>query len=272
MSGIKKLLKNCLPIGVARLIQHYRADDVHFEGDYATWEAAACRCVGYDAALILTKVLDATLRVNRGEAAFERDSVVFDETEYSWPVTAGLMWAAAQSGGRLDVLDFGGALGSSYFQNTAFLSPLHSVRWSVIEQSHYVQAGRDHIQSDSLRFYPSIEECLTENTPSVVLLSSVMQYLPSVDDLIKQIDDTGARIVIIDRTPFTNGVIDRICIQKVPKRIYQASYPMRVFSLIKFLDRFRNWEVVAKTASPEGSLVSGSGFDIQFQGFILRRN
>jgi hypothetical protein len=269
--SIKGLLKNCLPIGVARLIKYYRADTVHFEGDYATWEEAAAQCVGYDSTSILSKVLDATLLVKRGEAAFERDSVVFDEIEYSWPITAGLMWAAAQSGGRLSVLDFGGALGSSYFQNAAFLSPLPSVRWSVVEQSHYVLAGRDHIQSDSIRFYSSIEECLTENTPNVVLLSSVMQYLANVDDLIERMNDTSANIVIIDRTPFTNEVTDKICIQTVPKQIYQATYPMRVFSLTTFLHRFRGWEVVAKTASPAGSLVSRGGFDIQFQGFILRR-
>jgi hypothetical protein len=68
--SIKGLLKNCLPIGVARLIKYYRADTVHFEGDYATWEEAAAQCVGYDSTSILSKVLDATLLVKRGEAAF----------------------------------------------------------------------------------------------------------------------------------------------------------------------------------------------------------
>ena len=70
---------------------------------------------------ILDKVLAATLKVKQGQAVFERDSVLFDEIEYSWPLLAGLMWAAASNGGKLNVLDFGGALGSSYYQNRKFL-------------------------------------------------------------------------------------------------------------------------------------------------------
>lgn len=133
-------------------IRAMRWGGIRFEGNYSTWEAAAAQCTGYDAAPILAKVLDATLRVKRGEAAYERDSVLFDEIEYTSPVTEALMWAAAQSGGRLDVLDFGGALGSSYFQNRAFLADLPQVRWSVVEQAHYVEAGREHIQDETLRF------------------------------------------------------------------------------------------------------------------------
>ena len=51
-------------------------------------------------------VLDASLKVKNGVAAFERDSVLFDEIEYSWPVTAELMHGAARSGGRVHVVDF----------------------------------------------------------------------------------------------------------------------------------------------------------------------
>ena len=92
--------------------------------------------------------------VKRGEAVFERDSVIFDKVQYAWPVTAGLMWVAARNGGRLSVLDFGGSLGSSYFQNREFLAYLPNVRWSVIEQAHFVKAGRKHIQDERLVFYP----------------------------------------------------------------------------------------------------------------------
>ncbi len=105
----------------------------------------------------------------------------------------------------------------------------------MVERHHSVRAGRDHIQSDTLRFYPSNEECPTESMPNVVLLSSVMQYLSNVDDLIERINDTRARILIIDRLPFHRGVIDKIRIQTVPERIYHASYPMRVFSCLNFL-------------------------------------
>ena len=244
---------------------------ITFEGNYPTWEAAAAQCTGYDAAPILAKVLDATLKVKRGEAAYERDSVLFDAIEYTWPVTAALMWAAAQSGGRLDVLDFGGALGSSYFQNRAFLADLPQVRWSVVEQAHYVEAGRENIQDETLRFYSTIDDCLTENMPNVVLLSSVLQYLPKVQKIIKSINDSCVTTLIVDRTPFNHSPMDKICVQKVPASIYMASYPMRVFSTVRFFDSLAEWQVVAEIASPEGSLTTDAGLDINFQGYILKR-
>jgi putative methyltransferase (TIGR04325 family) len=265
-------LKDWLPPVITRTIRRAQIDDVYFEGNYTSWEDAATLSSGYDNVSILNKVLEATLKVKRGEVAFERDSVTFDDAQYSWLITTGLMWAAAQGDGRLDVLDFGGALGSSYFQNRVFLSGLRSLHWSVVEQGHYAEAGRNYIQDETLRFYSTINDCLSQNTPNVILLSSVIQYLPNVDDLIAQINNSAANIVIIDRTPFNNGADDKICIQNVPKRIYQASYPMRVFSMNKLLDRFNNWDVVAEKNSPEGALLSSGGIEISFQGLILRRN
>lgn len=269
--SIKTFVKDWLPPVVARSIRSRRGGGVRFEGNFPTWDAAAAQCTGYDAAPILSKVLDATLKVKRGEAAYERDSVLFDAIEYTWPVTAALMWAAAQSGGRLDVLDFGGALGSSYFQNRSFLADLPQVKWSVVEQAHYVDAGRRHIQDKTLRFYSSIDGCLTENMPNVVLFSSVLQYLPKVQQIIKSINDSCAIILIIDRTPFNNGLADKICVQKVPDLIYRASYPMRIFSTSEFFSNLTDWQVVEKISSPEGSLITNSGLDVNFQGFILKR-
>jgi putative methyltransferase (TIGR04325 family) len=271
MSLIGSLAKDWLPAAILRRVRHLPVGGIRFEGNYATWEEAAARCTGYDAAPILAKVLDATLKVKRGEAVFERDSVLFDEIEYVWPVTAALMWAAAQSGGRLDVLDFGGSLGSSYFQNRAFLTGLSQVRWSVVEQAHYVEAGCQNVQDESLRFYSSIDDCLAENKPNVLLLSSVLQYLPEVLQIIKSINDSCATTLIIDRTPFNNEPTDKICVQKVPASIYKASYPMRVFSLCDFFESLTQWQVVAKIASPEGSLTTKAGLNINFQGYIFKR-
>jgi len=271
MSLIKSLAKDWLPPVILRALRQRRGGGIRFEGDYATWEEAAAQCTGYDAESILAKVLDATLKVKRGEAVYERDSVLFDEIDYAWPITAGLMWAAAQSGGRLDVLDFGGALGSSYFQNRAFLAGLPQVRWSVVEQAHYVEAGRQHIQDETLKFYASIDDCLAENKPNVVLLSSVLQYLPSIADVVQKIELSGISMLIIDRTPFNDENNNKICIQIVPELIYKASYPMRIFSYDFFNRILGDWEYISKNRSPEGKVISNSGLVINFCGFLLKR-
>lgn len=271
MSTIKSIAKDWLPPAMARAIQRVRGSSINIHGDYSTWDEAITQCTGYDSERILSKVLEATLKVKRGEAAYERDSVLFDQIEYAWPITAGLMWVAAQNDGRLDVLDFGGALGSSYFQNRAFLTTLSQVRWSVIEQAHYVQAGREYIQNDTLRFYSSFDELFFENRPNAILLSSVLQYLPDPEAVLQKIFQSDASVIIIDRTPFGAGPRDLICVQNVPDAIYKASYPMRIFSLDVFIELTVGWEIVSKIQCPEGSLITKSGHLMSYQGFILKR-
>jgi putative methyltransferase (TIGR04325 family) len=270
MNTIKALALDWLPPAIVRWIRRVRDSGIRFEGDFATWEDANAQCVGYDDKGILAKVLDATLRVKRGEAAFERDSVLFDHSEFVWPVLSGLMWAAARGGGRLNVLDFGGALGSSYFQNRKFLQTLPEVRWNVVEQAHYVEAGQARIQDEQLRFYKTIEECLSDNQPNVVLLSGVLQYLKSPVDGIRMLSRAGADCLIIDRTPFSTHGKDTLMIQRVPSSIYAASYPMWVFSLQGFMKRLdSDWRLVGSSLSPEGRVQSTSGFKFSFQGMLL---
>lgn len=240
MTLVKSLAKDWLPPIILRALRQRRGGGILFEGDYSTWEEAAAECTGYESESILAKVLSATLKVKRGEAVYERDSVFFNEIHYAWPVTASLMWAAAQNAGRLDVLDYGGALGSSYFQNRAFLAGLQQVRWSVVEQAHYVEAGRVHIQDQTLRFYDSVENCYLEGKPNVILLSSVLQYLPKPKLILNSLFDIGAEFLVIDRTPFINSQGSEVIkVQHVPSSIYSATYPCWFFEikdLIKFIE------------------------------------
>lgn len=272
MGSLKEFARDWLPPAVVRLLQQRRSSGLCFEGDFASWEDANTYCTGYDAEGILTKVLDATLKVKRGEAAFERDSVLFDEIQYAWPLLTGLMWAAARNNGTLNVLDFGGALGSSYFQNRKFLQSLPAVKWNVVEQLHFVEAGQKHVQDEYLRFYETIENCLLENQPNVILMSSVIQYLKSPIEIIKSLKIVNADCLIIDRTPFSNLDEDKLVIQNVPASIYKASYPMWIFSQAKAeSELLMSWNIVAKNTSPEGRVLTKSGFDFSFQGMLLER-
>ena len=270
MKKMKSLVRDLLPHAVVRILKQVYCDDIRYEGEFDSWKEASTLCTGYDSEDILAKVLASTLKVKRGEAVFERDSVLFDKTEYVWPVLTGLLWAATRNNGKLNVLDFGGALGSSYFQNRNLFKSLQNVRWNVVEQDHYVDAGRAHIQDDVLRFYKSIDECLTENIPNVILLSGVLQYLKSPLDIIKQLPDIKASTLIIDRTSFSICNKDKLMIQRVPASIYKATYPMWVFSEPAFMEQLlTNWNLVASTPSPEGSVISANGFRFLFHGLLL---
>lgn len=277
MGMLKQSVRNALahdwlPPILVRWLSQVRGGGIRFEGDFGTWGEAKSHCTGYDAEEIVAKVLASTLKVKNGEAESERDSVLFDQIEYAWPVLAGLMWVAARSGGGLTVLDFGGSLGSSYFQNRKFLQSLPNVRWCVVEQAHFVEAGRDYIQDTQLRFYKTIEECLSENQPNLILLSGVLQYLESPADLIGELNKVGALCLVIDRTPFSSQAKDKLVVQKVPASIYSASYPFRIFSLYEFEKLLaRDWVIMASNLSLDGHVRTTSNFEFSFQGFCWRR-
>ena len=92
-----------------------------WSGNYSNWAEAEKESSGYNSKNILETVKQATLKVKNGQAVYERDSVIFNEIEYSFPILSSLMWVAAQNNGELNILDFGGYLGSSYYQYKTFL-------------------------------------------------------------------------------------------------------------------------------------------------------
>jgi len=187
-------------------------EGLYLAGDYSSWAEALAASTGYDSEVILEKTRAALLKVKSGEAIYERDSMLFDEIQYSWPLLTGLMWAAARSGGRLNVLDFGGALGSTYFQNRRFLEQLPSVRWNIVEQPRQVEVGKADFEDEHLKFYTDIEACLAETQPNVIVMSSVLQYLEQPFDVLRTLLASPCNHLIVDRTPFWDGSEDRLCV------------------------------------------------------------
>lgn len=270
MSNLKAVVQDWLPPAVTRWVRSNRQNDNRFEGEFPSWGAARARCTGYDAEEILARVLAGTLKVKRGEAVYERDSVVFDTIEYAWPVITGLLRAAAQHAGRLSVLDFGGALGSSYFQNQGVLQALPSVCWSIVEQDQFVKAGRMHIQDARLRFYSSIEECTAETWPNAILLSSVIQYLEYPEVILEMLLRCGADTIILDRTIVNQSVSDRIYVQHIPASIYPASYPCRSLSESRLIAAVqRRYNLVADF--PSLSFPALRSIQSEFKGYLFDR-
>lgn len=212
-----------------RFENHLLANKQIWTGPYESWATAAAETSGFDNELILTKCKAALLKVKNGEAVYERDSVLFDEIQYSWGLLAGLQKAALANEGRLCVMDFGGSLGSSYFQNRKFLQTVRELKWCIIEQPNFVTCGQDYFANEQLQFYYTINECLQENKPNVLLLSSVLQYLEKPYDWIEKFLRLQIPFIIVDRTAFVKKENDILTLQNVPEEIYQASYPAWFF-------------------------------------------
>jgi len=238
MKSLKTFFKEWLPPGLLKLIR--RNQTSYFSGNYLSWQDALCISSGYTEESILEKVKVATLKVKLGEAAFERDSVTFDDIQYPFPILVALLQVALENKGHLNVLDFGGALGSSYYQCRNLLLDLQSLHWNIVEQAHFVSCGQQIFADETLKFYYTIDDCLEVESPQVILLSSVIQYLENPYEFIEKIVNYGFMNILIDRTAFTQVGGDLLTLQRVSPAIYSATYPAWFLDIKKFLSLFLN--------------------------------
>lgn len=239
-------------------------------GDFASWKEAQLNCSGYDSDIILEKCKNALLKVKNKEAVYERDSVLFDKIQYSWGLLAGLQKATIENNNGLCVLDFGGSLGSTYYQNKAFLSGLKKLEWNIVEQAHFVDCGKQNFKNEQLKFYHTIEECTQNSKPNVLLLSSVLQYLENPNQWIEKFNNLQIEYIIIDRTAFIDSDEDILTIQNVPESIYKASYPAWFFNEKKLIQKFDKYEFTAFNSFVETQIVLNDNQQAYWKGFILK--
>jgi putative methyltransferase (TIGR04325 family) len=236
-----------LPPHLRRMLNWSRSGEaVWYTGSYATWDEARRDATGYEDPLILEKVRESIEKVVRGEAAAERDSVLFDRVPYSFPLLAGLLRAALPDN-RLCVVDIGGSLGSTYFQCRGLLDRLDALRWNVVEQPSFVECGRRYFQSEDLRFFETLDDCLAAEQANVAVLSSVLPYVEKPYELLDDVLSRRIEYVIIDRTPLLEVGADRLTVQHVPAYIYgrQLSYPAWFLARENVVSRFAaNYELL----------------------------
>lgn len=208
-------------------------------GDYPDWQAAQNDCIGYDSNEITEKVKSAALKVKNGEAAFERDSVLFYKLEYDQNLLRALekvneyLQKQGEKEANLDtslrVIDFGGSLGSTYFQHQKALEKFPNLIWCVVEQKHFVDIGKQSFQTDRLFFEYTLQTAFDRFKPNFFLLNSVLQYIEHPYELIKAVENLKIPFILMQRTPMIEDRKDRITQQIAHPSVYKASYPSWVF-------------------------------------------
>lgn len=271
MSWWGSLARDIAPPILLRAIRNAAGGRIRFVGKYAQWQGALAASRGYASDAIFEKTRDAALKVVRGEAIYERDSVVLDRVEYSYPVIAALLRCACAQDGRLRVLDFGGALGTSYRQFKAFKVSLRELQWSIVEQARYAECGRTQFANHELRFFESIDAALEHAKPNAVLLSGVLQYLEDPRRVIGEIAASTSATIIIDRTYCSSSVDDILTVQVVPPSIYDACYPCWIFSRSRLLQAFGGKYRLADSFDDTTHSWTGPEGAFELAGFILDR-
>ena len=268
---MSQILKRLVPPAVADCLRALLGRSIRFSGPYASWQEASRKSGGYHSSEILRKVAEATHKVVAGEAPYERDGVLFDRIRYSFPVLAVLLKAALQNQGRLTVTDFGGALGSSYREFRQFFADaILSCTWMVVEQARVADYGRDHFQTEDLKFCSSLSEAAQVGSPDVLLLSSVLQYLSQPSAVLEHLLELEAAYVVVDRTVVNQQKSNTLYVQHVPPSIYSADYPCWSLSEEKLMEKFeRRYELQCDfTSLPFPAL---RRIDSEFKGYVFKK-
>lgn len=202
----------------------------------------------------------------------------FYKQDYNYPFLAALFYAlngCLSSGEHPCVLDFGGSLGSTFFQNRKLLTHF-SCRWHIVEQPHFVEAGRANVPE--IMFYESIESYIEQEPADVLLLSSVLQYFDQPYAYLERMLAGSFKYILVDRSIFNDrdSDNDRVAIQTVSPSIYPASYPVWLLSLEKVQERMRqagyaevmHWESFDRMPVKEKC---GRQWILPSRGFLMER-
>ena len=266
-SRVRRIARDLLPPAVVRGLSARSSGGLVFQDGFGSWADAAAAAGGYDAQAILDQVRTATDEVVAGRSAMERDGVLFDRVELRWPVAGPLLWQAAVHHGSLRVVDFGGSLGSTYRQLSSLTDRL-DVRWAIVEQPAFVDAGAGYADG-RLSFHPTIADAVAAVSPTVALLSSVLQYLPDPHAVLADLASSGIEAIVLDRMPMTDAPADRPAVEHVPPQIYAGSYATWLLSEPLLLATLPGWRVLDRFPGiePVGRTTSGVAFD--WRGFVL---
>ena len=64
---------------------------------------------------------------------------------------------------------------------------LKELKWNIAEQEKMVKCGKKYFETDYLKFYFNLDDCIEEQNPDLILLSGVIQYIEKPYDLLSRI-------------------------------------------------------------------------------------
>ena len=214
-------------------------ETVSYSGCYTTWEEAESESKGYDQKNIFEKNLLALEQILVGNKKCEKDTILYDDYQYSFPTILGLNFASNQNDNPISVLDYGGGFASSYFRNYKILKQF-KLNWTVVEQDHIVEAGIQKFKGINQISYltnTQLQEHLDQFNFNLVLLGSSIQFFANPAEILKSFSSQNLRSIVVEQTPFVEGGSSRITIQNVKEPVYDASYPVWHFNETEF----RSW-------------------------------
>jgi putative methyltransferase (TIGR04325 family) len=230
-----------------------KIDSVRYIGPFNSWTAAVNASTGYNDPAITKKAVEALMKILSGEKKCEKDSILFDEYQYSLPLILGVNYIAKSVKNNVVVLDYGGSFASSFFRNSDILREF-DIQWIVIEQEEIVEIAKEKLSNfKELEFISDSDFRQRKRTIDydILLFGSSLQFLREPEIDIKKLINTGVKSLIFEQTPFVLSGSRQLTVQKIQEPIYNASYPAWHFDENEFMAWIGNqYEIRYKSHNP----------------------
>lgn len=233
---VRQLLRPWLPSRALEL-WHRRGHGSSLSLTDKLWAEYQGAKSGYHDETIFRSVQTATESVLRKGSGYERDGVEFDEPSIHWPVLGALFEARNARDGVLTVVDVGGSLASKWIQHRPFLNDLAPIRWVVVEQEHYVHAGRKLFDPSDVEFKLNLDGAIADvGSADFILFSSSLHYFEHPMEILDQACRSSSHSVVVDRTPIWNQPRPHLAVQKVALYSEPVEYPCWILSRAQVMD------------------------------------
>jgi putative methyltransferase (TIGR04325 family) len=266
---LKSLLRNILPYCLVTHLQQRRSD-LRFEFGYSKWEEVVARSSGYSKSNILDTVEKSVREMIASGRGWERDGVLFSAIRLSHPVLSSLL-LAIKPDQTLDVVDFGGGLGTTYFQNIDVLSKNDvRVKWTILEQDNFVAVGSELFKSNFSLNFVEFNDSFTQANPDILLFGSVLCYLENpYEILVEAIKRCNfPDFVVIDRTLFVEESENVYGVQIVSSNIYRASLPLHLLTFKEIENSVSPWYTFEYDWQDQDQL----SLTFEVKGMMFRKN
>ena len=230
------------------------------------------RCTGYDDTHIPFETLEAIYETKDTDGKYERDSsIIVGEPNFAFKA---LEWIKKASNNKcINIVDFGGSLGSTYFQLLPYLSD-YETTWNVLEQESFVTVGKKNLEDKNLKFYSKIDDFKSTDCSRIFFSSSTIQYLEEPFEVLRGLNLRDYEYLIFDRISVIDLQKDRLTVQIVPPSRYKSIYPCWFLSESNFITQINSlgFSLIDLFSAIGGKEATKAIKKSAYKGFIFKKS
>lgn len=215
--------------GMACRLGVHESQPVLFDGPFDSWRSAIAKSDGWDVPAVLDKTLAVSMKQKNGTIVFQQDTITYYHIIYSKSILFFIAMASAMEGGKLNIVDFGGSLGTNFFQNKRVLQEFMkrgTCVWSVVERPPTAELGKKLFQDSNLRFFSSLSELKADvsDYPPSFLFTGSLQYVDDPSALLSEVAEQGVRLIAFDRLLVSSEEHHEIFVQRPPRNTIPPAF------------------------------------------------